>query len=98
MWDVVVIITLKIFLQMHLQGQQSGQFNNLFGSKRSFFELSLGYRYIDFSKHYPTNWISAYFPVISIGYRYQKQINKLGSVFRIYGGTDGVGISFGLGF
>ena len=76
----------------------SGQLNSLFGSKKSFFELSLGYRYIDFSKYYPTDWFNAYFPVISIGYRYQAQINKLGSVFRVYVGTDGFGISFGLGF
>jgi hypothetical protein len=68
-------------------------YTNLLVGKNHHFELDLGVRVVFVDKPVELKKID-YFPIINIGYRFQKHVN--GIVFRSLVGLSGIG--FGLGY
>lgn len=71
-------------------------FNNLIGKASHFFEIDLGLRYT-FLNEQSTKNISPFYPIINLGYRYQKQNGK-GLIFRAFIGYSGIGLGIGKAF
>lgn len=67
--------------------------NNLIGSRNNFFEADLGLRYTFFSKRSDKDRFQ-YFPVMNLGYRFQRPNGK-GLLFRSFIGYSGLGIGVG---
>ena len=70
--------------------------NLLIGSGNNYFETDLGMRFTSFSKQSNKD-ISPFFPVLNLGYRYQKLDGK-GLIFRSFVGLSGIGIGIGKAF
>ena len=68
-------------------------FNNLIGSGNNFFEADLGLRYTFLSERSDKD-IFKYFPIINLGYRFQRPNGK-GLLFRSFIGYSGLGIGVG---
>ena len=71
-------------------------FNNLVGKGNHFLEVDVGVRYTFLNEQSDTN-ISPFYPIINIGYRYQKQ-NGRGLIFRAFIGYSGIGVGIGKAF
>ena len=71
-------------------------FNLLIGSANNYFETDLGMRFTSFSKRSNKD-ISPLFPIVNLGYRYQK-LNGKGLIFRSFIGLGGIGIGVGKAF
>ena len=71
--------------------------NNLVGNGNNFFEFDLGLRYTFFNENSTKEDISPVYPVVNLGYRYQKQNGK-GLIFRAFIGASGIGIGIGKAF
>ena len=71
-------------------------FNNIIGSGNNHFEVDLGLRYTNLSDRVDNDRYS-YFPVLNIGYRYQRPDGK-GLLFRSFIGLTGIGIGLGKAF
>jgi len=70
--------------------------NGIIGGRNSHFEFNLGLRYLFFNEN-SDEFISPYFLLINIGYRYQNLSGK-GLIFRSYIGSTGIGIGIGKAF
>lgn len=70
--------------------------NSLIGSGNNYFEMDLGARYT-FLREGSDKATSPYFPVLNIGYRYQRPDGK-GLIFRSFLGLSGVGLGIGKAF
>lgn len=70
--------------------------NFLIGSGNNYFETDLGMRFTSFSKRSNKD-ISSFFPILNLGYRYQK-LNGKGLIFRSFIGLSGIGIGVGKAF
>lgn len=68
----------------------------LVGSGNNYFETDLGMRFTSFSKR-SNNDRSPFFPILNLGYRYQKPNGK-GLIFRSFIGLSGIGIGVGKAF
>ena len=68
----------------------------LFGSRNNYFETDLGVKYTAFSKRSQKD-ISPLYPILNLGYRYQRQDGK-GLIFRSFIGSEGIGIGIGKAF
>jgi hypothetical protein len=71
-------------------------FSSLIGSGNNYFEIDLGARYT-FLREGSDKATSPYFPVLNIGYRYQRPDGK-GLIFRSFLGLSGVGLGIGKAF
>lgn len=70
--------------------------NFLKGSGNNYFETDLGVRFTSFSNQSNKD-ISPLFPILNLGYRYQRQNGK-GLIFRSFIGLSGIGIGVGKAF
>lgn len=70
--------------------------NNLIGSGNNYFEADLGVRYTFLTGRSDKDKFQ-YFPIINLGYRYQRQDGK-GLIFRSFIGYSGLGIGVGKAF
>jgi hypothetical protein len=70
--------------------------NLLVGSGNNYFETNLGVRFTSFSNQSNKD-ISPFFPILNLGYRYQRQNGK-GLIFRSFIGLSGIGIGVGKAF
>lgn len=71
-------------------------FNFLIGSGNNYFETDLGTRYTVVREGTAKNK-PPFFPIINLGYRYQRQDGK-GLIFRSFIGFTGIGIGIGKAF
>jgi len=70
--------------------------NLLIGSGNNYFETDLGMRFTSFNKQSDKD-ISPLFPILNLGYRYQR-LNGKGLIFRSFIGLSGIGIGVGKAF
>ncbi|MBK7712894.1 MAG: hypothetical protein IPN67_10445 [Bacteroidales bacterium] len=70
--------------------------NTLLGSGNNFFEIDAGLRYTFYNAE-SNDDLSPLFPILNLGYRYQRQDGK-GLLFRAFIGLSGIGIGVGKSF
>lgn len=69
--------------------------NGLIGEKKNHLEFNLGARY-NFGPRTDKD-VSPYYPIINLGYRYQVPRRK-GPVYRVFIGSNGIGVGLGRTF